>query len=79
MRLREVAEAEKQQMMKARQQKLLEGQQVRTTRSTIARFYGVIPHVLKSPPAHTSLHVRATTASPSWTTLHSTAQSMRLG
>lgn len=28
MRLREVAEAEKQQMMKARQQKLLEGQQV---------------------------------------------------
>lgn len=28
MRLREVAEADKQQMMKARQQKLLEGQQV---------------------------------------------------
>lgn len=36
MRQREVAEAEKQQMMKARQQKLLEGQQVQPCSTVFA-------------------------------------------
>lgn len=46
MRLREVAEAEKQQMMKARQQRLLEGQQVIHTHAEEPVFPQDIPYIL---------------------------------
>ena len=50
MRLREVAEAERDQMMKARQQKLLEGQQVNTCGAFLLSIDAYISDLTPPPP-----------------------------